>query len=52
MIGLAAEPSGMLQHLLVDRAIKIAIVVVALAVLAIGMRVIWRKTGRTEDRAD
>ncbi|MFF3545620.1 hypothetical protein ACFYXD_27675 [Streptomyces platensis] len=36
---------GLLHHLLVDQAIKVAIVLVALLVLALGMRLIWKKAG-------
>lgn len=37
---------SLLQHLILDRLIKIGIVVVALVVLAIGLAVIWRRAGR------
>ncbi|MEK8143278.1 hypothetical protein NKH18_17495 [Streptomyces sp. M10(2022)] len=50
MPGLAADSDELVHHLLVDSAVKAAIVVVALAVLALGMIVIWRKTGRVDDR--
>ncbi|WP_354637647.1 hypothetical protein [Kitasatospora camelliae] len=43
---LAAESSELLQHLLLDRALKVGIVLLALAVLAVGLAVIWRRTGR------
>ncbi|MFF4508006.1 hypothetical protein [Streptomyces sp. NPDC001401] len=46
MTGLAMESSDVLQHLLLDRAIKVVIVVVALGVLALGMRAIWRRAAR------
>ncbi|MFD7976135.1 hypothetical protein [Streptomyces sp. NPDC059071] len=41
----AADSSGLLQHLLLDRALKVVIVVAALGVLALGMTVIWRRAG-------
>ncbi|MGW1891562.1 hypothetical protein ACWCP6_15080 [Streptomyces sp. NPDC002004] len=41
-----AASSDLLQHLLLDRALKAAVVLVALVVLALGMRLIWRRTGR------
>jgi hypothetical protein len=41
-----ADGGSLLQHLLLDRLIKMGIVTVALVVLAIGMAVIWRRTGR------
>ncbi|MEV6205843.1 hypothetical protein [Kitasatospora sp. NPDC051914] len=50
MTGLAVESSELLHHLLLDRAVKVAIVVVALGVLALGMVVIWRRAGRGKDR--
>lgn len=34
----------MIEHLLLDRALKAAIVVVAVAALALGMAVVWRRT--------
>ncbi|MFI1501639.1 hypothetical protein [Streptomyces platensis] len=40
------DGAGLLHHLLVDQAIKVAIVLVALLVLALGMRLIWKKAGR------
>ncbi|GFE18417.1 hypothetical protein Sgleb_64640 [Streptomyces glebosus] len=40
------DGDGLLHHLLVDQAIKVAIVLVALLVLALGMRLIWKKAGR------
>ncbi|MFE1907425.1 hypothetical protein ACFW96_27685 [Streptomyces gardneri] len=52
MTGLGAESSDLLHHLLMDRAIKAVIVVAALGVLALGMTVIWRRTGRTKNRLD
>ncbi|CAM5239598.1 hypothetical protein [Streptomyces narbonensis] len=52
MISLAADPSGLLHHLLPDRAIKVAVVVAALGVLALGMTVLWRRAGRAKDRLD
>ncbi|MFF1919141.1 hypothetical protein ACFVW8_00995 [Streptomyces sp. NPDC058221] len=50
MTAVAAESSDLVHHLLVDSALKAVIVVVALAVLALGMTVIWRKAGRADDR--
>ncbi|MGW5421252.1 hypothetical protein [Streptomyces sp. NPDC003943] len=47
MITLATESSELLTHLLVDRAIKVVIVVAALTVLALGLRTVWRRAGRT-----
>ncbi|MFJ7206927.1 hypothetical protein ACIQWR_25765 [Streptomyces sp. NPDC098789] len=52
MTTLAAESSDVLQHLLLDRALKVVIVVVALGVLALGMKVIWRRVGRVKERSD
>ncbi|WP_431676528.1 hypothetical protein [Kitasatospora sp. KL5] len=52
MTGLAVESSELLHHLLLDRAVKAAIVVVALGVLALGMAAIWRRAGRGKDRGD
>ncbi|MEK2477718.1 MULTISPECIES: hypothetical protein [Streptomyces] len=52
MTGLAAGSSELLQHLLLDRVIKIVIVLAALGVLAAGMTLIWRRVGRTKDRRD
>ncbi|MFJ9614257.1 hypothetical protein [Streptomyces noursei] len=52
MTGLAAGSSELLQHLLLDRVIKIAIVLAALGVLAAGMALIWRRAGRTKDGRD
>ncbi|MCF3184320.1 hypothetical protein IPZ70_30925 [Streptomyces polychromogenes] len=43
---LAADHSDLLRHLLLDMALKAAIVVAALTVLALGMRAIWRRAGR------
>jgi hypothetical protein len=48
MAGIAAESSGLVHHLLMDSVIKVVIVVVALAILALGMTVIWRKAGSRE----
>lgn len=51
MRGLGPEPSsGLVHHLLLDAAIKAGIVIAALTVLALGMTMIWRKAGRTDDR--
>ncbi|ALO11040.1 hypothetical protein AQF52_5446 [Streptomyces venezuelae] len=52
MTGLGAEPSDLLHHLLMDRAIKVVIVAVALGILALGMTVIRRRTGRAKNRLD
>ncbi|WP_185909429.1 hypothetical protein [Streptomyces sp. WAC01280] len=52
MTSLGAESSELLHHLLVDRAIKVVIVVLALSILALGMTVIWRRAGRAKDRLD
>lgn len=52
MSGLAAESSDLLHHLLLDRAIKVVIVVVAVSVLALGMTVIWRRAERAKRRLD
>ncbi|MBN0049296.1 hypothetical protein JS756_35615 [Streptomyces actuosus] len=52
MSGLAAESSDLLHHLLLDRAIKVVIVVVAVSVLALGMAVIWRRAERARRRLD
>ncbi|MEU9503279.1 hypothetical protein [Streptomyces sp. NPDC048196] len=38
--------SDLAHHLLMDFALKILIVVVALVVLGLGMAVIWRRVGR------
>ena len=46
MTGLAAASSDVLRHLLLDLVLKVVIVVVALGVLALGMRAIWRRTPR------
>lgn len=46
--GEGSEGAGILQHLLIDRAIKIGIVLVALIVLALGMALIWKRVGRAE----
>ncbi|MFB6440475.1 hypothetical protein ACFCVY_27495 [Streptomyces sp. NPDC056411] len=50
MTGLAMDSSDLVHHLLRDYAIKGLIVVAAVAVLALGMTVIWRRAGRTGDR--
>ncbi|MFI5524522.1 hypothetical protein [Streptomyces platensis] len=42
------DGAGLLHHLLVDRAVKVAVVLVALLVVALGMRLIWKKAGRAE----
>ncbi|WP_438489703.1 hypothetical protein [Streptomyces sp. S186] len=46
MTGLAAGSSELIEHLLLDRVIKIVIVVAALGLLALGMRLLWRRAGR------
>ncbi|MFI8962622.1 hypothetical protein ACIGO8_10930 [Streptomyces sp. NPDC053493] len=46
---LAAGSAELLHHLLLDRAIKTGVVVVALVVLAVGLRAIWRRAGRDKD---
>ncbi|GAA0313103.1 hypothetical protein GCM10010302_60060 [Streptomyces polychromogenes] len=43
---LAADHSDLLRHLLVDMALKAAITVAALTVLALGMCALWRRAGR------
>ncbi|MER7009202.1 hypothetical protein ABT297_40010 [Dactylosporangium sp. NPDC000555] len=43
---LAGDGIELLEHLLIDRLMKVAIVVIALAVLALGMVIIWRIGGR------
>ncbi|WP_030987491.1 hypothetical protein [Streptomyces sp. NRRL S-1813] len=40
------EGAGLLHHLLLDAALKGAVVIVALIVLALGMVLIWKKAGR------
>ncbi|MCX5450508.1 hypothetical protein [Streptomyces nigrescens] len=40
------DGAGLLHHLLVDQAIKVALVLVALIVLGLGMALIWKKAGR------
>ncbi|MFE7612511.1 hypothetical protein [Streptomyces celluloflavus] len=52
MIGLGAESSELLHHLLLDRAIKVVIVAVALGILAFGMAALWRRAGRAKKRLD
>ncbi|WP_159032894.1 hypothetical protein [Streptomyces fodineus] len=52
MNSLGAESSDLLHHLLLDRAIKVVIVVAALGILAFGMTVIWRRAGRSKKRLD
>ena len=52
MTSLGMESSELLHHLLLDRALKVVIVVVALGILALGMTVIWRKAGRPKKRPD
>ncbi|MET7798813.1 hypothetical protein [Streptomyces decoyicus] len=44
--GEGGEGADLLHHLLVDAVLKGAIVIVALIVLALGMVLIWTKTGR------
>lgn len=38
--------AGVVHHLLVDRLIKIGIVLAALVVLAVGMVLVWKCAGR------
>ncbi len=52
MISLGAPSSELLHHLLLDRALKAGIVVVALGLLALGMMVTWRRYGRAKKRID
>ncbi|MFK0293244.1 hypothetical protein ACIQU6_22575 [Streptomyces sp. NPDC090442] len=52
MSGLAMGSSELLHHLLIDRAIKIAIVAAALGVVALGMAAIWRWAGRSRSRRE
>ncbi|MFJ9824939.1 hypothetical protein ACIRSU_11245 [Streptomyces sp. NPDC101160] len=47
MITLATESSELLHHLLLDLVIKVVIVVAALTVLALGLRTLWHRAGRT-----
>lgn len=46
------DGADLLHHLLVDQALKVAIVLVALLVLALGMALIWKKAGRAGPRRD
>ncbi|GAA2586487.1 hypothetical protein [Streptomyces tubercidicus] len=41
-----ADGEGLVHHLLVDQALKVGIVLVALIVLVMGMALIWKKAGR------
>ncbi|MFC9742189.1 hypothetical protein ACFVKC_30295 [Streptomyces noursei] len=43
---LAGQASDLLERLLLDRIIKISIVLAALGVLAVGMRLLWRRVGQ------
>lgn len=43
---LAGDDAELIEHLVFDRLMKVGIVVVALVVLALGMVVVWRITGR------
>ncbi|MFF0431315.1 hypothetical protein ACFYU9_03655 [Streptomyces sp. NPDC004327] len=52
MTALALESSELLHHLLLDRALKVVIVVAALTVLALGLRALWRRAGRTNRPPD
>ncbi|MFD9267267.1 hypothetical protein ACFWB1_01540 [Streptomyces goshikiensis] len=52
MTGPTAMSSDLIGHLLLHRAIEVSIVIVALAVLALGMRVVWRKAGCTRNPED
>ncbi|WP_435604764.1 hypothetical protein [Streptomyces sp. bgisy130] len=49
---LARGGDGLFHHLLVDQALKVAIVLGALLVLALGMALIWKKAGRAGPRRD
>lgn len=40
------DGAEILEHLLIDRLIKIGIVLVALVAIVIGMVIIWRRSGR------
>ncbi|MFI5640422.1 hypothetical protein ACIA8H_23855 [Streptomyces goshikiensis] len=44
--------SDLVEHLLLHRAIEVSIVIVALAALALAMRVIWRKAGHAGNPED
>ncbi|WP_433855036.1 hypothetical protein [Streptomyces kronopolitis] len=48
--GEGAEGSDLVAHLVADAAIKGAIVLVALIVLALGMVLLWKKVGRAGPR--
>ncbi len=52
MAGPTAMSSDLIEHLLLHRAIEVSIVIVALAALALGMRVIWRRAGHTRNPED
>ncbi|MFD6935336.1 hypothetical protein ACFWAP_04145 [Streptomyces goshikiensis] len=52
MTGPTAMPSNLVEHLLLHRAIEVSIAIVALAALALGMSVIWRKAGHTRNPED
>ncbi|WP_371676981.1 hypothetical protein [Streptomyces sp. NBC_01276] len=39
--------ADLIQHLLLDRALKAAIALVALTVLATGMALLWRRAGKS-----
>jgi hypothetical protein len=41
-----ADGRSLLQHLILDRLIRIGVVAVALVLLAIGMAVIWQRASR------
>lgn len=43
---LAGDHAELIEHLVFDRLVKAGIVAVALVVLALGMVVVWRLTGR------
>ncbi|TMR89096.1 hypothetical protein [Nonomuraea basaltis] len=45
------EGSELLDHLLFDFLIKGVIVVIALLILALGMRAIWKKIGKGDTRS-
>ncbi|MGH3429355.1 MAG: hypothetical protein ACRDQZ_17615 [Mycobacteriales bacterium] len=40
-----SEDHGLVRELIVDRLLKMGIVVAGLVLLAIGMAIVWKKTG-------
>lgn len=50
MTALAMDSSDLVDHLLMDYAIKGGIVIVALILLVLGMVVVWRRAGRAKER--